>query len=94
MQEKRCQSQKRSCVMRKPTWSRTGHGAMVSRSKRTRNMTAAPALHTRTRAGGSTGKRMAEWSGNEKERLLQDGNPKALKEISTAIIADKEECVK
>lgn len=30
-----------------------------------------------------------EWSGNEKERLLQDGNPKELKEISTAIIADK-----
>lgn len=44
----------------------------------------------RTRAGGSTGKRMAGWSGNEKRALIQDGNPKALVEVSTAIIAETE----
>ena len=36
---------------------------------------------------------MAGWSGNEKGALIQDGNPKALKRVSTAIIADKTELV-
>jgi len=39
---------------------------------------------------GSIGKRMAGWSGNEKRALIQDSNPKALVEVSTAIIAETE----
>ena len=40
-------------------------------------------------AGGSIGIRRMEWSGNEKRALIKDGNPKALKRVSTAIIAEK-----